>query len=223
MNRQDLKEAVSFTQSLLNLLLATLHGQTGLAGAQLQFLCGELVAFATPKLKAGAIGADIAACFDQARLAGGTFQAFDGIRTWAMGQTPKGLPAIALANATVRFSLIEQSYILAAMTFTSRRDIDNYLLIMNAAFDASEIAAADSLDNAAYQAMLALHAAVSGDLVYRSRPLPRVVNYQFGKRMPALVLAQRLYADPTRAEELIAENKVVHPLFCPPSGICLSA
>jgi prophage DNA circulation protein len=36
------------------------------------------------------------------------------------------------------------------------------------------------------------------------------------------VLAYRLYADASRADEIRAENKVVHPAFCPPTGIALS-
>jgi prophage DNA circulation protein len=35
-------------------------------------------------------------------------------------------------------------------------------------------------------------------------------------------MAQRAYADPTRHEELISENHVVHPAFMPREGIMLA-
>jgi prophage DNA circulation protein len=56
-----------------------------------------------------------------------------------------------------------------------------------------------------------------------ARPLPRLLPYQFARVMPTLVLAQRLYADASRADEIRAENHVVHPLFCPLTGFALSA
>ena len=40
--------------------------------------------------------------------------------------------------------------------------------------------------------------------------------------MPSLRMAQRAYADPSRHEELIAENHVVHPAFMPREGIMLA-
>jgi prophage DNA circulation protein len=50
-----------------------------------------------------------------------------------------------------------------------------------------------------------------------------MVTYTFGLRMPSLWIAQRLYADPTRAQEIIDENKIVHPAFCLTTIRALSA
>jgi prophage DNA circulation protein len=73
-----------------------------------------------------------------------------------------------------------------------------------------------------YQAVVGCHAALMQYLVAEARPLPRMVEYGFSKRMPTLVLAQRLYQDPSRADELRLENRIVHPLFAPAAGRCLS-
>jgi prophage DNA circulation protein len=50
-----------------------------------------------------------------------------------------------------------------------------------------------------------------------------MVTYSFTTRMPSLWMVQRLYTDASRNDELIAENKPIHPLFMPSSGVALSA
>jgi prophage DNA circulation protein len=71
--------------------------------------------------------------------------------------------------------------------------------------------------------MLALHAAVTRDLTQRGRPLPRMVSYNTAASLPALALANRIYGDASRTDELIAENRAVHPLFMPAAGRALTA
>ena len=39
----------------------------------------------------------------------------------------------------------------------------------------------------------------------------------------SLTLGQRLYGDAGRADELVAENEIVHPLFASRAGRALSA
>ena len=74
-----------------------------------------------------------------------------------------------------------------------------------------------------FQALIALHGAVTNHLVTTARPLPRMLNFQFFEPLPSLVMAYKLYDDASRCDELREENKVVHPAFCPPTGQALSA
>jgi prophage DNA circulation protein len=226
MNTADLKEAIGATNAILNALLATLHGSTGLPGAQLRFVCGQLATNGADELDASdqtQFWANFSNCFEQARLAGATFAAIEAVRGLAEAQTPVSLAAITVKNFAVRLALAEQAQILAATTFVSRQDIDNYFDQINVSFDTAITVAADALDNVAYVALTALFAAVSNDLANRARPLPRMVTYTFPTRMPSLWMAQRLYYDPSRNDELIAENKPVHPLFMGSTGVALSA
>src|SRR5215469_10840373 len=39
-------------------------------------------------------------------------------------------------------------------------------------------------------------------LVITALPLPRMLGYQFAQVLPSLVIAQRLYQDPSRADEI---------------------
>jgi hypothetical protein len=225
MNRSDLSEAIAVATAILSALQGTVTGLSGLAGAQLNFLCGALASNGPTELNAGGsqFWDDFAACFDAAPPAGVTFAAMEAVRLVVAGQTPAGIPAITVKNFAARMALAEQARILAATTFKSRSDVDGYFDQVVTSFDAAELVAADSLDNVSYRALIALHAAVSNDLANRSRPLPRMATYSFPARMPSLWMAQRVYCDPSRNDELIAENKPIHPLFMPSSGVALSS
>jgi len=43
-------------------------------------------------------------------------------------------------------------------------------------------------------------------------PLPRVVYYNL-RPLPALATSYRIYSDASRFDEIVADNKVVHPAF----------
>jgi hypothetical protein len=227
MNKTALTEAVGGAQTLLTAVLQTLNGQTGIAGAQFSQSVAALMGNAAAEIAALSNGntqffTDFGACFDQARLAGGTFVGMDAVRTAALGLSPVGPPAIAIKNFAIRMALAEEGQILAATTFTSRQQIDDYFAQINASFDAAIVVAADNGDNVSYQALITLYAAVSNDLGTRALSLPTLVQYSFATRMPSLWLAQRLYQDPTRAKQLVLENMPIHPLFMPAAGIALS-
>jgi prophage DNA circulation protein len=87
------------------------------------------------------------------------------------------------------------------------------------AVQAELVAALDTLladaDDAVYTALVALRAALIADLSERAADLPRVVQVTPATAVPALVLAQRIYGDPTREAEIVARNRIVHPAFVP--------
>lgn len=224
MNTTDLDEAVSGVRLVLDHLLAAIQGQTGTSGAQLRWLCGRLSTNAALELTAGAqVWTDFTACFEAARNAGATFETMDAVRLAAEALAPVGLSGTTVKNFSVRMALVEQALILKAINFKSRQDVDRYFDVIDASFNVAEEVAANALDNVGYVALVRLHAAVSNDLANRSRPLPRMVTYQFATRMPSLWIAQRVYHEAGRNDELIAENKPIHPLFCPATGNALSS
>ena len=105
----------------------------------------------------------------------------------------------------------------------ARGDIDALITSLQEPFGKAEETAADDMDQATYFALIELHASLTNHLVTTGRPLPQRIPYQFAVVLPSLVLAYRLYADASRADEIRAENKIVHPAFCPPIGLALSA
>jgi len=104
----------------------------------------------------------------------------------------------------------------------SRQDVDNIKAIMTTAFQPAEELAADDMDQVAFMALVQLHAALAFHLDQTARPLPRMLDYAFADVLPTLVLAYRLYANAGRADEVRAENKIVHPAFGLREGKALS-
>jgi hypothetical protein len=83
---------------------------------------------------------------------------------------------------------------------------------------AAEIERLDSLDPAPGEIIAALSdlrdAAVAA-LKKRATSLAPVISVTSTAVMPALVWAWRLYGDPTRADEIVARNRLDHPAFVP--------
>jgi len=225
MQKQPLTEASGLAQQVLAALPLILPGPTSVAGAQLDWMCGYLSVNAANQLniEPSPFFANFTACFDQAFIAGATYAQIDTARVLAMGFAPVSTAAIAVANFAVRMALIEQSRILAAMTFTNREQIDTYIDQINSSFHTAIETAADNMDNVTYTALVALRGAVVNDLSTRALPLPQIVTFTLQRRLPALTLAQRLYQDPSQTAALIAMNAgAVHPLFMPQTVLGLS-
>jgi prophage DNA circulation protein len=108
------------------------------------------------------------------------------------------------------------------MTFVSRQQIEAMKAQLLQPFQDCEEIAADEMDQMTFQSLIMLHGAITAHLVATALPLPRLLNYQFFEPLPTLVMAYKLYADASRADELRDENRIVHPAFCPLLGTALS-
>lgn len=216
MTKNDLAAATALATRCLALVAAAKAGQAaGQSGAQLAYLTGLLTANAASELAAGTFWADFAKCFEAARAAGATIVQMETIRVAMAAAQPTTPVAVAVQNFAIRLALVEEAQILAATVFVSRADADAALAAISPAFDAAIETAANNFDQVAYQALVALEGAVATDLSTRAFALPTIVNYGFARNLPALWIAQSLYQDASRADELVAENDVVHPLFMP--------
>jgi len=70
-------------------------------------------------------------------------------------------------------------------------------------------------DDDSFRALRNARTAVSRDLRTRAATLAGLRTWSLPLSLPALVLAQRLYRDPDRADQLIAQAAPPHPLFMP--------
>jgi len=70
-------------------------------------------------------------------------------------------------------------------------------------------------DDEAFRAMRNLATAVIQDITARGAQLARLTTFTPPATMPALVISDRLYGDTTRADEIIARNRIAHPGFVP--------
>ncbi|MFT8785463.1 DNA circularization protein [Gluconobacter oxydans] len=92
-----------------------------------------------------------------------------------------------------------------------------------ALFEAEELIAGDAQDDATWSALKALRVQVSQDLMKRAAKLPDIVTIQRNAPLPALTLAQQLYADGTRSDDLVSRADPVHPAFMPTEFEALSS
>jgi prophage DNA circulation protein len=222
MQKRDTLEATPIMQHSIKALLAAVPN-SGSIGAQFRTACGALIAAAQVLIGADLAGPPLQNCFDLARRCGATQAQLASVRDETLTETP-----ITVGGAMIQASIIEtclaaECSVIADMTFVSREDVDALKDEMNAVFAAVEEALADAMDQMSYRAVTELHAAVIQHLVATARPLPRLVQFAFNQPMPTLLTAMRLYSDASRADELRAENKVVHPAFELPTGVALSA
>jgi prophage DNA circulation protein len=71
------------------------------------------------------------------------------------------------------------------------------------------------LADPAHLALAKLRVAVVKDVSERGSRLARVGSVELPSTLPAVVAAHRIYGDATRADEIVARNRVVHPGFVP--------
>jgi prophage DNA circulation protein len=161
-------------------------------------------------------------CLDLARLCKATLTTMDRVRKAALAENPITLPAVLTVHAIVRLTLATEARILAEMTFRSREEVERIAIALNEAFSETEEVAADELDQGTYMALINLHGTVTAHLADRGRLLPRIVPYNWRMVMPALRMAQRAYSEPSRYQELVNENRIVHPAFMPAEGKMLA-
>jgi prophage DNA circulation protein len=222
MQKIDAAEAAPIMQHSIATLLASVP-TSGRSGASFRTACGQLIANAETLIAADQAGPPLAACFDLARQAGATQPQLASVRNETLAEGPRSVGATMIRDSIVQMCLSAEGYVISNTAFVSREDVDALRDQMNTVFAGVEEAAADAMDQMTFRAVIELHAAIVYYLVQTARPLPRMLSFAFAQPLPTLVMAQRLYADGGRADELRDENKVVHPAFAPPTGMALSA
>lgn len=218
----DAEEAAPIVDRMLTALLSTVPAK-GRPGSDARSAIGDTRASAFRLCIDDALGPPLDECFDLARQAGATLQKLDVVRQKIEQEAPVTLGGALVQNAGIRLCLATEAYIISGMTFVSRQDVDLLKQQLMQPFQDAEEIAADDMDQMTFQALIALHGAVTNHLVSTARPLPRMVSFMFYEPLPSLVIAYKLYDDASRCDELREENKVVHPAFCPPTGQALSS
>lgn len=221
MTRNDATEAAPILDRMLARLLSGVPAK-GRAGSDARTAIGDTRAYRYKLLITDTLGPPLDDCFDQARLAGITWQQLEAVRKQVAQESPVSLGAMLVQNAGIRLCLATMGYVIAALTFISRQQVEEIKVALFQPFQDAEEIAADDMDQMTFQTLITLHGAITNHLVRTALPLPRMLRYQFYKPFPSLVMAYKLYDDASRADELRAENKVVHPAFCPQLGEALS-
>lgn len=105
---------------------------------------------------------------------------------------------------------------------SSYDDAATLLETVTTLFDAEIETAADAGEGS-FTALREMRNAVVTDLQTRGGNLAPLDTMTFNAPLPALVLAHRIYADASRADQLVQQVQPVHPLFMPLSFQALSS
>jgi len=106
---------------------------------------------------------------------------------------------------------------------TSANDASAMRDSITALLDNEITIAANQGEDGVYTALKTLRQSVVADLDARGNGLAAVATFSFGNTLPALTLANRLYRDATRSDELVAQANPIHPAFVPTSFKALSS
>jgi len=129
----------------------------------------------------------------------------------------------ATADLFRRAAVVAMARAAAAYQPSSYDDAAQVRTIVCAALDAEITTAGNQGEDASFVALKALRVAVIQDLTERGATLAHISTIKTAASVPALVLANRLYQDPSRAEDLIARGNPRHPAFMPTAIKALSS
>jgi prophage DNA circulation protein len=130
--------------------------------------------------------------------------------------------AVATGNLIAWSALAYMGNVISVYQPTSSTDADNLLTEITPIYQAAWIAAADAHDVASYKALKQIFSGISAYLRSVAVNLPPLVTYSFPTSLPAPVLAQWVYQDGSRADEIMLRANPVHPLFMPQAVVMLS-
>jgi prophage DNA circulation protein len=130
-------------------------------------------------------------------------------------RTQQQVNQAALAAVIERAVAAELVRATAEIAFASYQDAVIHRDAFGDQLDALELSAGDAGEDGSYEALRAMRLAMVRDVTARGATLARILTLVPQAVQPALVIAHRIYADASRADEIVARNKVRHPLFVP--------
>ena len=219
--RRKLEEIEDIIERMSNVLMAFASSK-GLQAAEMRAVVGDLRAHSGVYAVDGTLPTHLLQAFKSALTAGITLNALDSVLAQLRSEDPTdGVPLITVQVA-IGIALAMQSRIISTMVFRSRDDVDAVQARMKLSFDLAKELAADTMSSDPYNRLVDLAAMLSRHLADNALTLPKLVQYEL-QPMTALHFAHRIYADGSRWDELVTDNKIVHPAFCPAAMRALSS
>jgi len=185
----------------------------GEQAARLRHQIGQLRSNGLEWLHEKIFGTKMLDCFVTARTLPITTDLVASVRVQIQDLAPTGMIAIIVVESAIIFCLTTESIFITQMTFRSADDVQAIMKRMKIAFDGARDQAADRMDSASYQQLTYLSGSLINHLNATALALPRLVYLTFGASLPSLRLANVIYQDASRSDELVDDNKTVHPLF----------
>lgn len=134
----------------------------------------------------------------------------DGVIGSAKGVAQDATSALLRRSALSAIGKVVATYVPA-----SYDEAISTMGVVTGFIDAEILVAGDAGDDESYSALLALRQSMVSVLTTTGATLPNLETFSFRTALPALVIANRLYQDPSRSEELIQQADPIHPAFMP--------
>ncbi len=211
------KEAVELDgiiNRLLDNLSLSITSQTGRDGVELRHKIGEIRSKYNSMISGGTFSTELLSCFQLALTANVKLSGLFIVHQGLFQETPVGEISVAVVQIGVLFCLSTESRLIVKIEFTSRDDVEIMMNKMRNVFDIARVLSADAQDTMPYQKLTILAGNLINHLSTVARPLPRMVSFSMSTSFPSVTLSQRIYYTADRAEEIVAENKIIHPAFC---------
>jgi hypothetical protein len=211
----QITEAGDMLETLLNLLMRSLPSNVNTHTNTARRLIDVLRSNAEAAIRGDTLGtqlADIYAALDRAEAA---YPDIETARRFLVSQTfsPSIFTQIVFRSALL-MNLALQCSIITRMEFKTREEAHNMVVHVRDMFDLAKIIGIDEVDVLVYQSVTTLGGAVMNYLSNEALELPRFVEFETQISMPSLYLAQRIYQDASRSDEIERENGIIHPAFC---------
>jgi len=139
------------------------------------------------------------------------------LQSQAMSQAPALSVIIARAAAAALTDAVGQYQPASADDASAR------IATLGPVLESLALQAADAGEDESFAALLDCRASIVEDLRARGATLPQVRTFTFGAPLPALAIAQNIYGDPGRADQLVTQVAPPHPLFLPPQFQALAS
>lgn len=205
-----------FEQILTRLLdnLSAATASSGERGAELRRKIGIMRVDFMKQVNAGIFANELLTIFSLAAEANTALHGMVSVRNSLFAETPQDQIAKALVTSSIILCLSAETRLIVAIEFTSRDDVEVMMARMKDAFEIARELAVEDKESGAYETLTYMGGSLTNHLANTARPLPRMINFTVSKPLPALALSNRLYFDANRWEEIVAENKIIHPAFC---------
>jgi prophage DNA circulation protein len=134
-----------------------------------------------------------------------------------------GTMQVALSALVRRYSLAQLAVTLTTYQPSSQEDAQTVIASASALFDSEITIAGDAGDDDSYVALRMLRQSMFADMNSRAANLATIATFTFQASLPSLVLANRIYRDPTREPGLVQQVNPIHPAFMPTSFQALAS
>jgi hypothetical protein len=212
----QVESATDLLEGFVNAVLRSVPDTSTNEAQTLLQLGNAIRADASNLIRGDTLGTTLQEFMAAADTVGATYGGIEEARKYLMSfsGSPQVFTQIVMRAALV-MTLGLESKIISRMQFGTQAEAQTMVAAVQAMFDDARAIGIDTIDALVYEDIILLAGSITNHLATTALKLPRYLTYRTRLPMPSLYLANRIYGDASRFEEIEAENGVINPAFCP--------